>query len=551
MVSINAGGVPGNALSTDPDVSDDGRFVVFRSSASNLAVGDTNNINDVYRKDMTSGQIDWVSELPTGGGGQFGGGAPSISSDGRFVSFDTSDAYSPLDTNAASDIYVRDMQSGLVAQASLTYLNGQPNGDSYRAAMSGDGRLTAFISLATNLIPNDANGGHPTLGLDVFVRDLNANTTELVHVSSVGIQGNSSADRFSISFDGLFVAFRSSATNLVPGDSNGVSDIFVRDRTLGVTSRVNVSSLGVEANNSSQWPFISSDGRFVTFTSRASNLVPNDNNGNTGIFIDDVFLHDRQMSQTDLITLSTAGVQANASSSFPSVSDGGRYVVFKSQADNLIPTDLNNHSNLFQRDTLVGTTRQIDLSDAGAAGNAATSSEPFEMTRAGDVVVFGSTATNLVPHSNSWMDVFAVRPSDQSPRIYCTSATTAQGCVPAIDWNGTPSAAAGTGFDVSLANAESGRFGTLLYGVTGPSAIQSLGGTLCVGSIPRRTPLFRTIGSSPCGGTASVDFNVWISNGLDPTLVASQGVWAQFWTRDPHSIDTLSLSDALFFVLEL
>jgi Tol biopolymer transport system component len=166
-----------------------------------------------------------------------------------------------------------------------------------------------------------------------------AQTTERVSVDSSGAQGNSSISRgsiSSISADGRFVAFPSTADNLVPGDTNGNWDVFVRDRQTNVTARVSVDSSGTEGNNWSGAPSISANGRFVAFHSLADNLVSGDGNGKW-----DVFVHDRQTGVTERVSVDSSGMQGNAESFRASISADGRYVAFDSIADNLILGDTN------------------------------------------------------------------------------------------------------------------------------------------------------------------------------------------------------------------
>src|SRR4051812_9983776 len=172
---------------------------------------------------------------------------------------------------------------------------------SFSPAISADGRFVAFVSYATNLVPGDTNDV-----LDVFVHDRRTGRTERVSVSSRGEQGDSDSFRSEISGDGRFVAFASDATNLVASDTSGVRDIFVHDRRTGRTERVSVSSRGEQANGDSDDPTISVDGRFVAFFSSATNLVPGDTNG-----FNDVFLRDRVKRTTTRVSVSSRGKQAN------------------------------------------------------------------------------------------------------------------------------------------------------------------------------------------------------------------------------------------------
>jgi hypothetical protein len=188
----------------------------------------------------------------------------------------------PDDTYAQWDVFVRDRDAGTTERVSVSSEETQANGGSGDASISADGSYVAFDSVATNLVPDDTNGAY-----DVFVRDRLLGTTERVSVNSDEVEGNGLTRGPSISADGRFVAFSSLAANLVPGDSNDVGDIFVRDRDLGTTERFSVSSTGEEANDRSCVASISGEGRCVAFHSLASNLVPGDTNGQADIFVRD------------------------------------------------------------------------------------------------------------------------------------------------------------------------------------------------------------------------------------------------------------------------
>src|SRR3989441_6808558 len=177
-------------------------------------------------------------------------------------------------------------------------------GFAFPPALSADGRFIAFVSLATSLVAGDTNGA-----TDVFVRDRQTGTTERVSVASGGTQSNAASLGSALSADGRLVAFQSDATNLAPGDTNGATDVFVRDRQTGMTERVSVASDGTQANNISSYPALSADGRFVAFQSDATNLVAGDTNGAT-----DVFVHDRQTGTTEPSSVASGGTRGWADS---------------------------------------------------------------------------------------------------------------------------------------------------------------------------------------------------------------------------------------------
>src|SRR5439155_1436556 len=196
-------------------------------------------------------------------------------------------------------------------------------------ALSADGRFVAFVSFATNLVAGDTNGA-----TDVFVHDRQTGTTERVSVASDGKKGNDGSRGAALSADGRFVAFHSTPTNLGPGDTNGATDVFVHDRQTGTTERVSVASGGTEGNGFSAGPALSADGRFVAFHSTATNLVAGDTNGKT-----DVFVHDRQTGTTERVSVASDATQGNNASSYPALSADGRFVAFHSDATNLVAGD--------------------------------------------------------------------------------------------------------------------------------------------------------------------------------------------------------------------
>ncbi|MCU0497859.1 MAG: hypothetical protein MUF87_10950 [Anaerolineae bacterium] len=210
-------------------------------------------------------------------------------------------------------------------------LEGEANAESTVPAMSADGRYIAFNSFASNLVPHDTNGLW-----DVFVHDRLTGQTERVSISASGEQGNNRSYESSISADGRYVAFVSSATNLVPDDTNQVSDIFVRDRLEQTTIRVSVNTAGEQADLMSYMPRISADGQWVVFWSQATNLAP----GRVTLPTDHIYLHHLITRETALISVGMDGQAANSGSYYPSLSDDGRWITFTSGATNLSPTPL-------------------------------------------------------------------------------------------------------------------------------------------------------------------------------------------------------------------
>lgn len=540
-VSVSSAGTAANDVSTYPAITADGRFVAFKSFANNLTPGSSSS--DIFVRDVVNGTTVWACPMPDGSTPFFGANAASISDDGRFVAFNS---FSPmvLGDTGATDVFVRDLQSATTIRASVTYTGGQANDSSYPGKISANGQVVAFLSLATNLIPNDLNGGHFTFGRDIFVRDFATGTTELVNVSSAGVQGNMSADDFDLSFDGRYVVFRGGADNLVANDTNDRNDIFLRDRLLGQTIRLSVDNNGKEANDNCYHPSISADGRFVAFGSSADNLVQDDTNG-----WEDVFVFDCQTSVLERVSLNDAGIQGNDGSGSPSISDDGRRVCFRTKSTNLVLGDSDIRVNVFVRDRWAGTTRKVDRSPAGAHADNFSSSA--EISGDGSSITYSSLASNILPSAaNAWTDVFVVRHEELSPASYCTSTTNSQGCTPSMSWTGAPSASAGSGFVLSASQLLPSRPALFVYGVAGPAALPLGGGTQCVKAPLFRTPMQMSANAGVCGGAISLDFNAFIATGSHPLLVPGRSVWSQCWSRDPQASSTQSLSDGVFFVVE-
>jgi Tol biopolymer transport system component len=341
-VSVDSAGTQGNDGSLSPSISADGRYVAFASHATNFVNGDTNGEPDVFVHDRQSSTTEIVSVDSAGAQGNNFSGFPSISADGRYVAF-LSNATNlvPGGTNGWDQIFVHDRVSGTTEIVSVDSSGIQGNDTSGDGlSISADGRYVAFQSHATNLVPGDTNGTW-----DVFVHDRQSGTTVRVSVDSAGVQGNSVSEYPSISADGRYVTFTSLATNLVPGDTNGSSDIFLHDMQTGTTERVSVDSVGTQGNNHSAFSSISVDDRYVAFGSLASNLVPGDTNG-----CEDVFVRDLQNGTTERISFSSSGTQGNAYSDSPWISADGRYVAFESDATNLVPGDTNANRDIFVHD---------------------------------------------------------------------------------------------------------------------------------------------------------------------------------------------------------
>jgi Tol biopolymer transport system component len=363
LVSVNSDGTESNGFNNkSPAISSDGRYVAFGSDATNLVVGDTNNKVDTFVRDMVRGITSRVSVSTAGTQANGDSYGPGISSDGRYVAFN-SDATNLVvgDTNNTTDIFVHDMDQGITSRVSVSTANTQANDASYGPTISSDGRYVAFYSKAINLVTGDTNGSY-----DIFVRDMDLGITSRVSVSTAGTQadGNSGLYGCVISSDGRYVAFDSIATNLVTGDTNVKYDIFVYDIVQEIMSRVSVSTAGTQVNGDSYGGAISSDGRYVAFYSDATDLIAGDTNNDT-----DIFVHDVVQGITSLVSVSTAGTQTNGGSYWPAISSDGRYVAFSSDATNLVADDTDGRRDIFVRDVVQGITSQVTGHQVGGDSN--------------------------------------------------------------------------------------------------------------------------------------------------------------------------------------
>jgi cysteine-rich repeat protein len=334
-VSISTEGLQGTGQSTTPAISADGGAVVFTSAAANLVPGDTNGRFDVFVRDRVAGTTERVSLASDGSQGSLDSVAPAISADGRFVVFASSSANLVAgDTNDFFDVFLRDRLAQTTTRVSVGAA-GEGNGFSLAPRISADGSVVVFHSFASNLVAGDTNGV-----ADVFAYEVATGAIERVSVASDGAQGNAQSVAAHASADGRLVAFNSDASTLVPDDTNGRSDVFVHDRASGDTSRVSVAGDGSQGDNGSGFldpPSLSADGRYVAFTTSASNLVPDDTNA-----VVDVVLHDRATGATTRVDTAADGTQAGGPVMFwANVSADGRIVAFTSAASNLVPGDTN------------------------------------------------------------------------------------------------------------------------------------------------------------------------------------------------------------------
>jgi len=411
-VSVAGGGVQSDGRSSVPAISADDRYSAFHSDASNLVSGDTNFAKDVFVHDRSTSQTERVSVAGSGAEGNADSFSPAISANGRFVAFYS--AASNLvdgDANGVNDVFVRDRQERTTVRVSLAPGGASSNGGSSSPSISADGRFVAFLSDASNLVADDLNRLR-----DVFVVDRQTGTTTRASVDSAGAEANLESFSPVLSADGRFVVFTTFAFNLVADDINEGSDVFVRDLQAHTTTRVSVYEGGYEAEGDSLRPAISADGRIVAFDSDAWNLAWGDTND-----VFDVFVHDRETGVTTRVSVDDSGGQADGASLRPALSADGRYVAFYTEAANLVAGDTNAASDVLIYDRQSGAEKRVSVAGGGVEANG-DSLRPA-LSADGRVVVFESNASNLVDgDSNGFTDVFLHdRNRSSSPRavVHC------------------------------------------------------------------------------------------------------------------------------------
>lgn len=410
-VSVASDGTEAEEESLNPSISADGRYVVFESWGESLAGGDIYPNGDIYIHDRVTGE----TSLITGSGfhgiwGTFGYfSTPSISADGRYVAFFVAPSVPPLPTTAPQ-VLVYDRETGETEVASVA--TDGTLGLGIWPHISGNGRHVAFISEASNLVENDTNGS-----ADVFVRNLDVGETIRVSVSSNGLEGNDHSavfnpDQIAISADGRFVVFESRASNLIDNDTNEQSDVFVHDRQTGETARVSVASDGSASGG--QHASISGDGRYVVFRSAAPLAGPGSSNG-----WHQVFVNDRQTGELTVASVSSGeALSREGNIRFLSISADGRLVAFATEATNLVPNDTNGVSDVFLRNLQTGETTRVSVASDGTEGNGESIplSSGLAISTEGQLVAFASAASNLVPNdTNGFPDIFVRELEAQEP----------------------------------------------------------------------------------------------------------------------------------------
>ncbi len=544
-VSFAANGAQLAFDADSPQVSADGSVVAFATRDA-LVPEDTNDAFDVYIFERATGVITCASVDVYGDAGNGDSAAPALSANGRYVAFQSgADNLGGIDQNFATDVYVRDLLNGTTRIASGA--NGSvfaAHGSSYSAAISASGRYVAFQSSADDFVPGDTNFNY-----DIYIHDLDTGTLTRASMGFAGEPTQHCGDP-SISADGQRVVFDSSAPNLVPGDGNGTTDVFLFDAALGSLQAVSRNPGGTTASGSSYAARISADGERVVFVSTADDVDPRDSNG-----VGDVYLARLDFGSLELVSLTPTGQAGNGVSRSPSISSDGQYAAFLSFATDLLP-DSPPHQAVYLRELASGRTWQADRPD-GALLTSGSAAYFTSVSNGGRFVAFTTSGAGLdATDTNGVRDVY-LRTTIEDPEVYCVANATSGGCVPSITSVGFPSERDGVEFLIRAGQMPVNRAAMLFYGFNGRDAQPFLGGTLCVDGSLRRTPIRVTtaLGAGPCDGFLTFDMGAFASGaeGGSPSLrlsMAGTTVNAQFWGRDQGNVlHGVFLTEAIEFVV--
>jgi Tol biopolymer transport system component len=401
--SVATGGFEADWDSTHPAVSADGRYIAFTSGAFNLVPGGTPDVTDVYLRDRVTQQTTCVSVATAGTRGNAGSDSPSISADGRYIAFRSyASNLIPTDTNSVEDVFLRDTVLNTTILVSAAPGGAAANAWSDSPAISGDGAIVAYTSPASNIDIGVTPGIR-----NVFVWNRLSGITACISKATDGSPANGKSFFPSLSQDGRFVAYESYADNLVPGDTNNASDVFVWDSATSHTERASVATDGSQAATDADEAAISADGRWVAFRSYATNLAATPDNNEQA----DVFVRDRTAGATSLISIGLDGASALGESNSAVVSADGRYVAFFSKASNLVLTDTNTWGNVYIRNTVAHTTTRISSGDFWSAAPA--------LTPSGVYAAFESYSDNLgTVDTNQMSDVYVIGPFAAAYSLY-------------------------------------------------------------------------------------------------------------------------------------
>lgn len=388
LVSRMATGGPANGESESPVISADGRWVAFASRASNLVPDDTNGVSDMFVMDRTTGSVTRISVSSKGVQGNGPSTYPSISADGRFVAFRSEASNLDLidDTNQTADLFLRDRQAGTTTKVTVGWHGQEADDESSRSAMSADGRRIVFASKAGTLAREGVAGIW-----QIYLRDHPAEITGRI----------SSGLNPAISASGDTIAFEAMSLTGIENDRGpfGMTDIYAYDHKTGAVSKVSQYSYDSHWAGHSEHAALNADGRVIAFESDSS-LIPEDGNRAR-----DIYIYDQGTQQLQIASRNGMHGLANGRSGYPSLSADGRFVAFVSEASSLVAHDTNQVADIFVHDRRNGATIRVNLGRHGKQANAP-SREPV-LSADGRYVVFASQASNLLPKfTHQWTDIF-------------------------------------------------------------------------------------------------------------------------------------------------
>ncbi len=401
-VTLAYDGEEANESSHFPAVSGDGKVVSFGSNANNIVRRDWNNAQDVFVRDLATGVNTRVSVATDGTAGNGGSLAPSLSHDGRFVAFQsTARNLVPGDTNSVADIFVHDRQTSTTTRVSVATDGTQADAASRDARMSADGRWVVFSTTATNLVPGAVGKNRK-----VLVHDRQTGSTSEVSVRPDGTSGTKNSEAPTISADGRYVAFLSYDHDIVPATRRHYNSAYVRDLHTGTTVRANttpLADLGHAIVSPNTTVTVSPDGRYATFFTDGTMVAEDTNN------VADAYRYELATGEVVRVSVGTDGVQTDKASGFAlsgaTLSADGRYIVFDSQATNLVPGDTNDARDIFVRDTVDGTTTRVSIGD----GQNTRDSYFPAISADGGLVVFTTDGPLVADDTNARNDVYLHR----------------------------------------------------------------------------------------------------------------------------------------------
>lgn len=550
-VSVGTGGLQSNGESTGGGVSDDGRFVVFQTRATNLVSGGAPGTDNVLRHDRLTGTTVLVNVTHSGAPPNSASRNPSISADGARVAFGSpASNLVANDTNAQVDVFVRDLNLGTTWLVSRTAAGALSDGYSDMPVLSGDGQLVAFYTLATNFGPS-------TVQARIFLAAATGGVLEQVSVSSTGAWGNANSLGASISHDGQRILFGSLSSNFEPAPAGKLNQ-FLRDRSNGTTRLVPRLANGQAANGTIYAARLSSNGQYLALASTTTDLLPGLSGSTSDVFV----VHLATGSALRMTKPLGSAAEPNGSVLTSSgVSDDGQWTGFTTAATNLSlgePIDLINDAYLAS-----ALTTWYRDADSDAFGDPSVTTQSGGTTAPLGFVASRNDCDDTNPNVNPSATEICNGIDDNCDGLidpgvanrYCTAATSVAGCVPTLTSSGVASASSASGFVITAAPLPRGKQACLVYSLAPSQSPFAIGSAslICV-AVPRvRTGIGSTGGTlATCSGSFSFDWLAWMSANpaaLGQPLQPGQLIYSQVWYRDSGAALNANLTDALQFTI--